>query len=155
AKKELYYRAARIFDTILKDKARAEKVYEKLVAFDPKDEIASSGLEEVWRQLRKYEQIVEMLLGRSEAAAPGEARARALAEIGRLCAAELEDPDQALVAYSRALCETPLEVEYASEIERLAGSSTQRWNEALEAVAEGTKSETLSSTERAALLAHA
>ena len=155
AKKGLLYRAARIFSTAVKDKARTETIYQKLVALDPKDEIASSGLEEVWRQLRKYGEIVEMLLARSEAAAPGEERARALAEIGRLCATELEDPDQALVAYSRALCETPLEDEYAGEIERLAGQASDRWNEALEAMAEGTKSESLSATERNALLARA
>ncbi len=44
---------------------------------------------------------------RSEKAAPGEERARIMAEIGRLYASELDDAEQALVAYTQALCEVP------------------------------------------------
>ena len=150
--KGLLYRAARIFDTRAKNKERAEKVYEKIVALDPKDEVGWSALEEVRRGLGKYEAIVEMLLQRSDEAGSAEERARALAEIGRICGTELDDPDQALVAYARALCETPLEEDYAREIERLAGANAERWKETLEAIAEGTKNEALSSTERNALL---
>ncbi len=93
-----------------------------------------------------------MLLERSEAAGPGEGRARAMAEIGRICATELDDVEQALVAFAQALCELPLEEDYAREIERLAGTNTERWKETLEAVAEGSKNEALSATERNALL---
>jgi tetratricopeptide (TPR) repeat protein len=150
--KGLLHRAARIFDTSLKDMARCEGIYERLVGLDPKDDVAASSLERARRQLGKFDEIVEMLLVRSEEAGPGEQRARALAEIGRLCAEELDDEEQALVAYSRALCETPLEDQYAREVERLGGTSPERWAEALEALAEGTKQEALSSTERNALL---
>ncbi|MGO8992192.1 MAG: protein kinase domain-containing protein, partial [Polyangiaceae bacterium] len=153
--KGLLFRAGRIFDNRAKDKERAEKVYEKLVALDSKDEIGWSALEEVRRGLGKFEAIVEMLLERSEGAGSGEERARALAEIGRVCATELDDADQALVAFARALCERPLEEDYAREIERLAGSNTARWKETLDAIAEGSKNEALSATERNALLAWA
>ncbi len=167
-KKALLYRAARIFDTAVKDKARAEKVYLEIVALDPEDDIAQIALEEIRKQLGKYDEIVEMLVSRSEAAAPGEERARVFAEIGRLCAHELEDPEQGLIAFTRALCETPTNDEYAGEIERLAdGAATSPkkgqqqadkvtyWNEALVTIAEGTKNESLSTTERNELLAHA
>jgi tetratricopeptide (TPR) repeat protein len=155
ATKALLHRAARIFDTRVKNKERAEKVYEKLVALDPKDEVGWSALEEVRRSLGKHEVIVEMLLERSEAATtPGE-RARALTEIGRICAAELDDVDQALVAYTQALCETPLESDIAREIERLAGANAERWKETLETLAGGSQSETLSATERNVLLSWA
>ncbi len=150
--KGLLFRAGRIFDNRAKDKARAEKVYEKIVALDPKDEIGWSALEEVRRGLGKYDAIVEMLLERSEGAGSGEERARSLAEIGRICATELDDVDQALVAFARALCERPLEEDYAREIERLAGSFPDRWKETLDAIADGSKNEALSATERNALL---
>ena len=150
--KGLLFRAGRIFDSRAKDKVRAEKVYVKLVALDAKDEVGWSALEEVRRGLGKFEAIVEMLLERSAAAGTAEERARALAEIGRICAAELDDIDQALVAYARALCETPLEEDYAREIERLAGSNPERWKETLDAIAEGSKHEGLSATERNVLL---
>jgi len=154
-KKSLLYRAARIFDGTLKDKARAEQLYARIVELDPKDEIAQIALDEVRKSLGKYAEIVESLIGRSEQAAPGDERARIFAEIGRLCAAELEDPDQGILAYASALCEAPSTREYVEEIERLAEGKAQLWNEVLTTLTEGIKSEALSSTERNRLLAHA
>ena len=151
----LLYRAARIFEHQVKDKARAERVYEKILTLDANDEIALSALEDVRRAQGKFEAIVEMLLARSEAAGAPEDRARALAEIGRICENELDDVDQAVIAFGRALCEVPLEEQYARDIERIAGGSHERWKEALDAIAEGSKSESLSTTEKNALLAWA
>ena len=152
-KKSLLYRAARIFESQAKDKERAEKTYAALLELDASDEIARVALEEVRKALGKYEEIVEMLVTRSENAAPGEERARVMAEIGRLYANELDDADQALVAYTRALCEDPTDDTYAHEIERLAGTRTARWTEMLEAATEALKGESLSGEQRSALLA--
>ena len=152
-KKALLFRAARILDATLKDKERAEKVYVEITTLDPKDEIAMIALEEVRKGLGKHGEIVESLLARSEGASPGEERARIYAEIGRICAAELGDPDQGILAYTRALCETPGVREYADEVERLAEGKAQLWNEVLGTITEGSKHESLSSTERNTLLA--
>jgi serine/threonine protein kinase len=130
-KKSLLYRAGRIFDAAVKDKERAERVYAELVELDPKDEIALIALDEVRKALGKYEEIVESLMARSELEAPGEERSRIFAEIGRICATELEDPDQGILAYARALCEAPTTRELADEIERLAGGKVHLWNEVL------------------------
>ena len=153
-KKSLLYRAARIFDTTVKDKERAERVYAEIVQLDPKDEIAQIALDEVRKSLGKYAEIVESLIARSEQEAPGEERARIFAEIGRLCASELEDPDQGILAFTRALCESPMTSEYAGEIERLAEGKPALWTEVLGTLTEGTKAESLSSTERSCLLIH-
>ena len=59
-------------------------------------------------------------MARSEAVGPGEERARIFAEIGRICATDLEDAEQGIVAYAHALCESPTTREFAEEIERLA-----------------------------------
>ncbi len=152
-KKGLLYRAARIFDSQAKDKERAEKIYISIVELDPTDDIASIALEEIRKSLGKYEEIVEMLLNRSEQAAAGEDRARVMAEIGRLYATELDDASQALVAYVRALCEMPTEDAHASEIERLAGTNAGRWNEALESATDALKGDALSAADKNALLA--
>jgi tetratricopeptide (TPR) repeat protein/tRNA A-37 threonylcarbamoyl transferase component Bud32 len=154
-KKSLLYRAARIFDVGIKDKERAERVYAEIVQLDPKDEIALIALDEVRKALGKYAEIVESLIARTELEAPGEDRARIFAEIGRICAAELEDPDQGIHAYARALCEAPNTREFAEEIERLAEGKPQLWNEVAATITEGIKSDTLSSTERNRLLADA
>ncbi len=155
AKKGLLYRAARVFDTAAKDKTRAEAVYAALLEMDPTDDIAIVALEELRKALGKYEELVEMLLARSQNAPPGEERARALAEIGRLYAHELEDPDQAVVGYTQALCEVPTDDEYAAEIDRLCGTNHQRWAEQLESITEAIKAASLSPTDQAALLVRA
>ena len=153
--KSLLYRAARTFDTAARDKARAENVYIQILALDPNDEIASLALEETRKALGKYEEVVEMLLNKSQAAPAGEERGRALAEIGRLYAHELEDPEQAVVAFTQALCEVPTSDEYASEIERLCGQKHASWSEQLETVTEAIKSGALSPTNHTALLGRA
>ncbi|MBX3188743.1 MAG: protein kinase [Labilithrix sp.] len=154
-KKALLYRAARIFDSAAKDKVRAEQTYAAIIALDPSDEIAMIALEEARKALGKYEELVEMLLEKSQAAPPGEDRARALAEIGRLYSSELEDPEQAVVAFVQALCEVPTSDEYAAEVERLCGQKQSAWVEQLETVTEAIKGGQLSPTDHAALLVRA
>ncbi|HEX8792162.1 MAG TPA: tetratricopeptide repeat protein [Polyangiaceae bacterium] len=154
AKISLLYRAARIFDSAVKDKAHAEKIYAQIVELDPKDEIAQIALDDVKKALGKHAEIVESLMARSEAVGPGEERARIFAEIGRICAADLEDAEQGIVAYAHALCESPATSEFAEEIERLAEGKTNLWNEVVSTVTEGSKSEALSSTERNHLLGY-
>ncbi|MFO0659626.1 MAG: tetratricopeptide repeat protein [Polyangiaceae bacterium] len=137
-KKGLLFRAARLFETAVKDHAKAEEAYAQLVALDPEDDIALIALEEIRRGLGKYEELVEMLLARSERATSASDRGRALAEIGRLYAHELDDRAQALIAYTQAFCEDPQDVTLASEIERLAGTDTNLWSEALGTITQAT-----------------
>jgi len=152
-KKSLIYRAARIFDGPCKDKARAEEMYSLICELDPDDEIASVALEEVRKSLGKYEEIVEMLLVRSEKAKAGEPRARVLADIAKLYTTELDDAEQALAAYTHAICEDPTLDEAKGEIERIAGTNSARWQEVLSSVTEGVKNEALGTTAKNALLA--
>ena len=153
-KKSLLYRAARIFDAAVKDKARAERVYVEIVRLDPGDDIAQSALDEVRKSLGKHAEIVESLMARSEQEPPGQERARIFAEIGRICASELEDPDQGILAFARALCEAPMTPEYAGDVERLASAKPALWNDVLVTLTEGVQGESLSSTERNRLLCY-
>src|SRR5262249_55842773 len=151
-KKSLLYRAARTFDTQARDKVRAEEIYAQLVAIDPSDEIAASALEDVRKALGKFEELIEMLLERSQSAPAGEGRARVLADVGRIFANDVEDSEQAVVAFVQALCETPSNDEYASEIERLAARNNAMWTEQLGALTETIKSGTLGPADQVALL---
>ena len=155
SRKGLLYRAARIFDSAAKDKVRAEQAYARIVEIDPQDDIAQIALEEARKALGKYEELVEMLLTRSQSAPAGEERGRALAEIGRLYASELEDPEQAVLAYTQALCEVPSSDEYADEVERLCGQKQPAWAEQLEAITETIKSGNMAPPDRDALLVRA
>ncbi|HEY3593316.1 MAG TPA: protein kinase, partial [Polyangiaceae bacterium] len=127
-KKSLLFRAARVFEGI-NDRAAAEAVYTRILAVDEEDDIAHAALLQARKSLGKFEEVVEMLLARSDAAKTSEEKARALAEIGRIYASELEDREQALVAYAQAFCEDPETDDYAEELERLAGSDVAAWTE--------------------------
>ncbi|MCC6649252.1 MAG: tetratricopeptide repeat protein [Polyangiaceae bacterium] len=127
-KKALLFRAARIFEAA-KALEDAETAYASIVDLGGDDDIAIVALEEVRRQLGKYEELVEMLLVRSERATSRSERARALADIGKLYAHELDDKAQALVAFTQALCEDAQDTELAEEVERLAGTDQALWAE--------------------------
>jgi tetratricopeptide (TPR) repeat protein len=135
-RKTLLFRAARIFDGAGKDKVRAERMFAAILSLDPTDDIAAIALEDVRKALGKYEEVVEMLLARTESAPPGGERARAFAEIGRLYAHELDDAEQAVVAFTQALCEDPTNEEYANEVERLCGTNQNVWSETLGSIDE-------------------
>ncbi|MBX3230159.1 MAG: tetratricopeptide repeat protein [Labilithrix sp.] len=153
-RKTLLFRAARIFDGAGKDKARAESMFAAIVNLDPSDDIALVALEDVRKALGKYEEVIEMLLARTESTREGE-KARAFAEIGRLYAHELDDKEQAVVAFTQALCEDPTNEEYANEVERLCGTKQQTWTETLASIDETLRAQTLGQTDYLALLARA
>ncbi|MGH7435662.1 MAG: protein kinase domain-containing protein, partial [Polyangiaceae bacterium] len=153
-KKSLIYRAARMF-AAAGDNEKAEAAYDAVLEIDPDDEIAQMAIDDMRKALGKHAEVVESLLSRSEAAAPGPGRARILAEIGRLLARELDDPEQAVLAYARALCDAPADKKVASEIERLAEGKTAVWNEVLSAVHAGIQSEETSSVDKVHLLTYA
>lgn len=141
AKKSLLFRAARLFENQAKDLEKAEAMYVQLVELDPTDDIATTALEDARKQLGKYEELIEMLLARTEKAESPTERARAYAEIGRLYVSEIEDPEQAVVAYTQAFCVDPTQSSYADEIEKLAGQNTERWNEVLSTAMQAVREE--------------
>ncbi len=147
----MLYRAGKLHEKARQDKVQAESLYQQAVNIDPTDTDATAALERLRRQLGKYDEIVEMLLERSERAESPKARARELAAIGKLYASELEDPEQALVAFTSAFCEDPEAKDYGREVERLAGKNQQAWEEVLSSCVE-TGSTELAPAPRNALL---
>lgn len=141
-KKLLHFRAARIYEAA-KEHARAEEMYQSVLELDPDDDIAFSALEELRKSLGKHEELVEMLLERSEKAKSTSERARALNEIGHLYVRELEDKDQGVFAFAQALAQDPENDEYATDLERAAGSDMKIWAEALQILSQATTSEAM------------
>ena len=133
AKQRMLSRAARIYETSALDLEAAEEINQFLVELDAHDEVAVAALERVRKRLGKHEEVIEMLLERSENAESRTERARAIAEIGRIYSRDLDDKEQALVAYAQAFCEDPDEPTYADEVELHAGGAAQAWEEALSA----------------------
>jgi tetratricopeptide (TPR) repeat protein len=137
AKKSLLFRAARLHESA-KDKEGAEAVYITLSELDPDDEIAQTALEDVRRELGKHEELIEMLLGRSERSESHSERARALNQIGHLYVRELDDREQGVFAYAQALAQDVQNDDYAQDLERAAGTDMKLWTEALQICSEAT-----------------
>lgn len=131
-KRHLLYRAARLFEHSAKSPERAEEIYAMLVALDPEDDIALIALEELRKSLGKHEELIEMLLERSEKAESHSDRARALNLIGHLYVRELDDKEQGVFAFAQALAQDVQADEYATDLERAAGSDMKLWAEALQ-----------------------
>jgi serine/threonine protein kinase/lipopolysaccharide biosynthesis regulator YciM len=130
-RRSMLFRAARIFETAAKNPDRAEAAYKRLLELDPSDEIAQAALEELKKATGQWGDVVEMLLARVEDVSHGRERAAVYAEIGRLYEGELEDAENAFVAFVQAFCEEPRENDYARDVERLAGNNEESWDEAL------------------------
>jgi tetratricopeptide (TPR) repeat protein/tRNA A-37 threonylcarbamoyl transferase component Bud32 len=130
-KKSLLFRAARVYQDVAQKLDLAEAIYVQILELDAGDQVAERGLEAARRKLGKFDELIEMLLTKSEQAGSRIERARAFAEIGKLYASELSDKEQALVAFAQSFCEDPEQQQVASELERLCGASQQSWGEVL------------------------
>jgi len=140
AKRSLLSRAARLLEQDETSLDKAEAIYEELIALNPEDGAAVAGLEDLRRRAGKFDELVEMYLNRAEASETLAGRAHAMAQIGRIYFQDLEDNEQAVVAYCQAYCDDPKE-EYAAEVERAAGTSESLWAEALSTIGEASKNE--------------
>lgn len=136
ARRKMLLRAARVYEYVADRLELAERTYAQVLELEPGDLEAERGLQRVRKQLGNHEAVLEQLLAQAEEAESGRAKAEIYARIAKLCASELGDKDQALVAYTQAFNEWPENGAYADEIERLAGSRPDAWEEVLGACME-------------------
>ena len=139
ARRDLVLRAIRIYEKTLRDLASAEGLVEGLLDDDPNDAEANVLLVRLRRAQGKHEELIEALLARSQEATTGADRAQLLAQIGKIYEDDLDEPAEALVAYSTAFCENPIEQAHARATERLAGTSQESWSEVLTSCVEASQ----------------
>lgn len=139
AKKPLLFRLARVLEAEVKDLAAARAVYESIAAMEGSDEIARAKVQEIRRALATPEERAEILLEEIDAETVATERARLYVELARLYERALKDDENALVAYTQALVESPADDDIAHELERVAGEDPKRWGEVLQSVSEATK----------------
>ena len=150
SKKQILFRAARVHQGA-KDLERAEGVFAQLYAIDPDDDVVQVSLEDVRRELGKYDELVEMLLERGEKSESHSVRARALHTIGQLYCKELDDREQGVFAFAQALSQDVLNEEYAADLERAAGQDMNLWAESLQILSQVTSHPTMPAEPRIAL----
>ncbi|HZF55627.1 MAG TPA: tetratricopeptide repeat protein [Polyangiaceae bacterium] len=133
-KKHIFFRIARIYESVLKDLEQAEATYVQILEIDPEDDVAFASLERTRRALDKHDELIEMLLERSESSKSHSERARALNAIGHL----YDDKEQSVFAFAQALAQDTQSDEYAVDLERSAGSDMKLWAESLQILSQAT-----------------
>jgi len=129
--RELQLKAAGVSEAAAGRPADAAMIYRGLLEADGSDELAGKGLERTLRKLGRHEELVEWLLEEQQSETSRFVRARRMAEIGQLYADELNDREQALVAYAEAFEECPQEENYVQRIEQVAGNDIKLWEKVL------------------------
>jgi len=131
ARTQLLLRAARLYEAKHETLAAAEKAYVAALELAPGDELVLAGLEEVRKRAGKHEELIEMLLQRNERTRDPHERAQTFAEIGRIYVRALDDREQALVAFTHAFVEEPLETTHVVDLHEVAGSDERAWTDVL------------------------
>lgn len=150
--RRLLSRAARLYATTLDDSQSAERLYARLASLDPDDAEAALTLKRLRKKLGKYEEVIEELLARCEAEDSPTVKAMLWDEIGRIYLSELEDREQALVAFTQAFCEDPTDDARAAEIERLASRGTHAWADIMQSCMDRAHTEMPDTAKHALLL---
>jgi tetratricopeptide (TPR) repeat protein len=118
--RRLYLDIADLARAARKDLALARSFYQRVLDDQPEDRRALSALEGIYRQTKQSEALYEILLRKSELAAGDlDAQSAALAEAARLCAGELDRPEDAIAAWEQVLEFTPENREAVDALERL------------------------------------
>lgn len=133
----LLFRAARIFDTELKDAVRAESTYQQILELDPGNEVALRGVESGKRALGDHEGLIGCLLDRIDREQSVDMRKALLHEVAAIYEKQLRDSDNALVAWTQALTNDATDEDAIKSIERLAGNVQTRWSEVIETLSQG------------------
>ena len=139
AKKALRFRAARVLEAEVKDLPAAKAAYEAIAAMEGGDELAAARAKEIRRATATAEERAEIYLEDIEAEALSTEKARLWADLGRHYERDLHDAENALVAFSEAVCASPADDDLAAEIARLVGDDVAKWNEVTAHVSEAAK----------------
>ncbi len=127
---ETLLQAATTWEEQVMDLGRAVQVYERVRRIDPENRVASDRLEVVYRSQRKWTELVEVLLERSEQVADVGHQIRILDEVAEVYERELHDLDSAFYVLCAAFNRDYTHAPTAKALERLA-TATKRWEELL------------------------
>jgi tetratricopeptide (TPR) repeat protein len=128
----LLFRAARIYETELKDALRAEASYQQILEIDGSNAVALRGIEAARRASGDHQGLIEILLDRIDREATTEARTSLLHEVATLYEEKLHDPNHAVLAWAQAIVNDPTDVRALRAVERLATANEARLAEAVE-----------------------
>jgi tetratricopeptide (TPR) repeat protein len=129
-KVDVLMQAASIWAEKVGDGAAAAEAYERVLELDPSNVLASTALEELYRQRKVWPRLVELLIARIEYVDGPVERIRLLCDVATVYEEELDDRDSAFVTLQAAFREDYSNDHVAKELERLA-TVTSKWNDLL------------------------
>ncbi len=109
----------------------AEGVYTELLTLQPGNQVARAALEDLYLKTAKHDELIELWLGLTDSATSSAQKAELFAKIGSLYEQQLNDPSQAVVAFTQAFCDDPQNSDYAHAVERVASRNQAAWNDVL------------------------
>ena len=109
---------------------RGTSAFQRVLELEPMHEKAFTRLDELHRQAMRWEDLIEMYLGRVEATEDTAESVGLLRKVAGVYEAELNDPGEAFDALQIAWTQDFSNRETSEELERVAGL-TQKWNELL------------------------
>jgi len=116
---QFHRRAAAIYHEKLNDSGAAVTEYQAILAIEPKDEKALSGLEQILRATQNYVDLAALLRKRLEMTAVLERKREHLTEIASLQAKEMGDPQSAVATYREILALVPEDITAFGNLEQL------------------------------------
>lgn len=115
--RELRHRAAAVAADQLDDKESAIDLYEQAFEEDPKDEVASAALRELYEELKRYDDMLRFTERLLDLAETPEARAELRLEAARICIEVLSAPTEGIDHLNAVLDEIP---DHAGAVEQLS-----------------------------------
>jgi len=129
-KVDVLMQAASIWADKVGDGGAATEAYERVLEIDPSNVVASTSLEELYRQRKVWPRLIELLLARIEYVEGPPERIKLFCDIAAVYEEQLGDRDSAFVTLQAAFREDYSNDHVAQELERLA-TATGKWSELL------------------------
>ncbi|HUJ59424.1 MAG TPA: tetratricopeptide repeat protein, partial [Kofleriaceae bacterium] len=130
-RRDTLLQAAATWEEKLADLDGAARVYERVRAADPSHAVACERLAAIYRQQRRWAELVEILIERSEALGEIDQQVEILHDVAKIYEHELDDQESAFYVLQAAFNRDYRHDRTASELERLA-TATKRWQELLD-----------------------
>ncbi|GAB4566919.1 MAG: hypothetical protein Tsb0020_19040 [Haliangiales bacterium] len=106
--RRLYLDIADLARAVRQDHELARSYYQRVLDDQPEDRRALAALESIYRQTGEHESLYEILTRKADLASDDlDVLAGALAEAAKLCATELDRPEEAIAAWEQVLEITP------------------------------------------------
>jgi tetratricopeptide (TPR) repeat protein len=129
-KKELYYKAAQIYEEVLESLEKAIEVYRLVLGVDDADSVALDNLERLYIRLSLWTDLKDIYTRKADLASTPAEKKQMLYVLGQVHDRELQNPERAIETYSSILDLDPEDYDAAQALDRLY-HRTERWYDLL------------------------